>query len=197
MNLVLIGFMGVGKTSVGKGLAQRWGWPFIDTDALIEEARSMSILEIFATYGEASFRETEKAVVKRATRRRRCVIATGGGVVLCRENVDRLRRHGLLIHLTLSPGTIFYRIGQVSDRPLLQTENPQRTLKTLFQSREVLYRACSDVTINRDTLSVDETVEKVVEAVGSWGIIGSSDRRTNRLRGNRTCQTVSASDSES
>ena len=171
MNLILIGFMGVGKTCVGKGAAQRLGWSFIDTDTLIEEARSMTIPEIFAKHGNTSFRKTEKAVVESVARSHRCVIATGGGVVLDPENVDRLRRHGFLIHLTLSPDIIFDRIGHQSDRPLLQTDNPRETLEALFQSRESLYRACSDFTIDRNGLNVNETVEKMIEAIGLHGII--------------------------
>lgn len=196
MNVVLIGFMGVGKTSVGEGLAERLEWSFIDTDTLIEEGHSMSIVEIFAEHGEALFRETEKAVIRRVARRRRCVIATGGGVVLDQENVDLLRKNGLLIHLTLSPGVIYRRIGHLSQRPLLQTDRPLETLKTLFRKRETLYRACSDITINRDRLSVDETIDRVVEALVACGTGGRLAEMARRVRGNQTCQTVSASDSE-
>ncbi len=174
MNVVLVGFMGVGKTCVGRGVAKKLGWSFVDTDSLIEEARSMTIAEIFRNCGEASFRATEKAVVEGVATCHRCVIATGGGVVLDRENVDRLQRHGLLIHLTLSPETIFHRIGHQSERPLLWTENPRQTLETLFQSREKLYRACSEMTIDLDGLDGNEAVEKVIEAVVSRGMIRDS-----------------------
>jgi len=177
MNLVLIGFMGVGKTSVGKGLAEILGWPFIDTDTVIEETRSMTVTEIFAKDGEASFRETEKAVVKGVAKRQRCVIATGGGVVLDQENMDYFRRHGLLIHLTLPPEIIFHRVGYKSERPLLRMGNPRRTLETLFQFRERLYRACSDLTIDRNGLSVKETAVKVVEVASTYGMIGNSERQ--------------------
>lgn len=170
MNLVLIGFMGVGKTSVGKGLARRLEWPFIDTDSLIEAAYSMPVAMIFAKHGETSFRATEKRVVEDVAKRRRSVIATGGGVVLDRENVDRLKKQGILIHLTLSPENIFHRIGHQKERPLLETENPRLTLETLFQSREQLYRTYSDVTIDRNGLGVDETVERVLTMVASHGI---------------------------
>lgn len=165
MNLVLIGFMGVGKTSVGKELARRLEWPFIDTDSLIEAAYSMPVARIFAKHGEASFRETEKRVVKDVAGRRQSVIATGGGVVLDRENIDRLKKQGILIHLTLSPEIIFYRIGHQSGRPLLETENRWQMLETLLQSREQLYRTYSDYTIDRNGLGVSETVERVLAMV--------------------------------
>ena len=167
MNLVFIGFMGVGKTSVGRAVAGRLGRPFIDTDASIEHALAMSVAEIFEKHGEALFREVEKGVVEEVARQKGCVIATGGGVVLDRENVDRLRKHGFLIHLTLTPETIYRRIGHRSDRPLLRGENPRQALTSLFQSRERLYRACSDLTIDRNGLNVEETMEKVLALVAS------------------------------
>jgi shikimate kinase len=167
MNLVFIGFMGVGKTSVGRAVAERLGRPFVDTDASIEHVLAMSVAEIFEKHGEALFRKVEKSVVEEVARQKGCVIATGGGVVLDRENVDRLQRHGLLIHLTLSPETIYHRIGYRSDRPLLRAENPWHALTSLFHSRERLYRACCDLTIDRNGLSVEETMEKVLALVAS------------------------------
>jgi shikimate kinase len=171
MNLILIGFMGVGKTSVGKGLAKRLGWPFIDTDALIERARSMTISEIFATCGEACFRKLEKAVIEDVARREGWVVATGGGAVLDPENVDRLRKSGFLIHLTVSPETLFHRIGHLPERPLLRTDNPRQTLEILFRSREDLYHACSHLTIDRNGLGLNETIQRVLEALAIRGII--------------------------
>ncbi|NIO06153.1 MAG: AAA family ATPase [Proteobacteria bacterium] len=171
MNLVLIGFMGVGKTSIGKELAGRLKWSFIDTDSLIEESYSMSVATIFAKHGEASFRETERKVVEGIAKRQRCVIATGGGVVLDRQNVDCLKRRGLLIHLTLSLEAIFHRIGHQNERPLLKTQDPWKTLETLFRFREQLYRTHSDFTIDRDGLGVNETVERILTLVSSHGLI--------------------------
>lgn len=176
MNLVLIGFMGVGKTSVGKRLAERLGFPLYETDAFIEEAFSMTIPEIFERYGEVSFRKKEKAVVKRISKLRRCVIATGGGVVLDRENIDLLKAHGLLIHLSLSPRTIYRRIGHQAIRPLLQTDNPWKTLEALFHSREALYRAYSHFTVDRNGLNVEKTVERVLDIVASYGGGGKFQR---------------------
>ncbi|UCD72147.1 MAG: chorismate synthase [Syntrophobacterales bacterium] len=180
MNLILIGFMGVGKTSVGERLAERLGCPLIDTDALIEEVYSMTVAEIFEKYGEASFRKTEKAVVERVSKLRECVIATGGGVVLDRENIDRLKGHGLLIHLSLSPRAIYRRIGSEAKRPLLKTNNPRKILKALFQSREALYRAYSDFTVERNGMNVEETVERILEMVASCGAAGRFQHHLSR-----------------
>ena len=180
MNLVLIGFMGVGKTRVGKRLADRLGWPFFDTDTLVEERRGMAIAEVFARYGEASFRETEKIVVEGVARNGQSVIATGGGVVLDRENVDRLRRNGLLIHLTLPCETIHRRIGKASQRPLLHSRNPRQSLKDLFRSREKVYDACSDLTVHREGLTVNETVERLLDLLIFHGTDGNLQIELNR-----------------
>lgn len=170
MNLVFIGFMGVGKTCVGQRVAKRLDWSFIDTDTLIEKAYAMPIWRVFVNFGEASFREAERRVVEKVAKRRRCVIATGGGVVLHRGNVDCLKRHGLLIHLTLAPEDIFARIGDQNGRPLLERGNRWQTLKRLFRSRDQLYRAYGDLTIDRNGLGVNETVEKVLTMVASYGV---------------------------
>jgi shikimate kinase len=92
--------------------------------------------------------------------------------VLDRENIDRLRSQGLLIHLTLTLETIFHRIGHENERPLLETDNPRQTLENLFRTRERLYRTCSDFTVDRNGLGVDETVEKVLALMASHGIAG-------------------------
>ena len=175
MNLVLIGFMGVGKTIVGKRLAERLNYYFIDTDGLIEEMESMTIAEIFERYGETLFRKREGAVVENVSRLERCVIATGGGVVLNPHNIARLKDHGLLVHLSLSLETIYERIGQFSTRPLFKKENPGQALEALFRSREPLYQACSDITVDRNGLDVEETVEKVLQCVRSYTGRGDSD----------------------
>jgi shikimate kinase len=167
MNVVLIGFMGVGKTSVGERLAERLGRPFVDTDGLIEEERGMTVREIFERCGEPSFRETEKAVVARAAKLRDGVIATGGGAVLDPENVARLREGGVLIHLTLSPEAICERVGGERTRPLLPGGCPGQAFEAFFNGREARYRACCDVTIDRNGIDVEETVDRIVKELNA------------------------------
>jgi shikimate kinase len=162
--------MGVGKTRVGTVLANRLGWSFIDTDVLIESVFSRPVAVIFSRHGEASFRATEKKVVESVAKRSQCVVATGGGVVLDRENVDRLKSGGLLVHLTMAPETIYDRIGHQRGRPLLETEAPRQTLESLFRIRETLYSTYSDFTVDRNSLGVDETVETILSMVASRGI---------------------------
>jgi shikimate kinase len=167
MNFVLIGFMGVGKTSVGKRLASRLERPFIDTDAVIEEARSMTVREIFEKYGEGSFRETEKEVVARVSKLHRYIIAAGGGAVLDPVNVARLKERGLLIYLSLPLETICDRIGHDTTRPLFQKEKWRDTFETFFQDRENLYRTCSDFRVDRSRIGVEGTVDKILELLQS------------------------------
>jgi shikimate kinase len=176
MNLVLIGFMGVGKTSVGQRLAERLGCPFVDTDGLIEEERAMTVKEIFERHGEASFRETEKVVVARAAELRAGVISTGGGVVLDPENVARLRKGGVLIHLTLSPEAICERVGGGGSRPLLPGSEPGQVFEAFFKAREALYRGCCDITIDRTGIDVEETADRILDALE--GLRGNSEPRT-------------------
>ena len=179
MNLILIGFMGVGKTRVGRRLAARLGWPFFDTDRLVEERRGLPIPEIFSRYGEASFRETEKVVVEEVARNRQSVIATGGGVVVDQENVDRLRHSGFLVHLTLPCETIYRRIGKTSQRPLLHSQDPRQSLEDLFRSREGLYHGCSDLTIDREGLTIQATVERLLERLVFHGTDGNLQMELN------------------
>ncbi len=168
MNLVLIGFMGVGKTTVGRKVAERLGRPFIDTDTLIEEAHSMTITEIFERCGEKFFREKEKEVVAHVSKAERAVIATGGGAVLDPDNVALLKAGGVMIHLSLSLEKIFERIGHERTRPLLRKERSKQALETFYHSREVFYRACSDLTVDRNEMDVEETVEKILGEIRSW-----------------------------
>lgn len=162
MNIVMIGFMGVGKTSVGKRLASRLGRPFIDTDAVVEEARSMTVREIFEKYGEGSFRETEKEVVARVSKLHRTIIAAGGGAVLDPVNITRLKERSLLIHLSLPLETIHDRIGHGTTRPLFQKGIRRDVFEAFFRARENLYRTCSDFRVDRSRIDIEGTVDKIL-----------------------------------
>lgn len=159
-NVVLIGFMGSGKSEVGQRLTQMLGAKFVDTDAIIEERVGMSISEIFRTYGEAWFREVEKGVVKEVAEKSSLVISTGGGVPTFEENIKALRSSGLLFYLRASPITIWRRIRDAQDRPLLDVEDRFSRILELLECREPFYRR-ADFIVHTDDLSPDEVAQKI------------------------------------
>lgn len=167
MNIILIGFMGTGKTSVGKRIARALNWQFIDTDQVIEEVTGMEIKEIFQKYGETRFRSEEAAAVKRVTQENNRVISTGGGVVLNPENLQRLKNSGLVIALNASPEVILERISLRKNRPLLQTPDPLATIIELSSQRIPLY-AQAHISVNTDNKSLNEVTDEIIKLYNSY-----------------------------
>jgi shikimate kinase len=165
MNIVLVGFMGTGKSAVGEALAARLGWAFADTDALVAAGAQCTIPEIFAREGEAGFRDRESAAVAEAAARERMVIATGGGVLGRDENVRRLKASGTLVCLTARPHVILARTAPWQDRPLLaNAEDPRARVEALLAARAPRY-ALADLTVDTSDLSVDAVVENLLAAL--------------------------------
>lgn len=163
MNVVLTGFMCTGKTSVGKRLSERLNFEYIDTDELIETKTGLKITEIFSRYGEDYFRDIESEVVKEVSMLDNKVISTGGGVVLRKENMQNLRRNGIIVNLTAKPEIIYERLKQQPGiRPLLNKPQPLQEIKRLLNYREEFYKDC-DLKIETDTLSVDEVVVEILK----------------------------------
>ncbi len=161
-NIVLTGFMGAGKSSVGRKLAERLGIGIVDTDDLIERSTGMRIFEIFAKHGEPHFRELEKKAVAEASKLENRVILTGGGVVLKEENMKNLRRNGIIIYLHAKPGVIYSRIKHETHRPLLQVENPMKKIKELLEYRAPYY-ANNDFMVDTSELTVEQVVEEILK----------------------------------
>ena len=140
-NVILTGFMGTGKTSLGKLLATRLGRPFVDIDKKIEDEARLSIPKIFERFGEAHFRELEKAAVKDLSERRGLVIATGGGTIKDEENLRLLKSSGVMICLTTEPEEIFNRTLRRGERPVLDGGGSERleTIKKLLAERKPFY----------------------------------------------------------
>lgn len=140
-NVILTGFMGTGKTSLGKLLATRLGRPFVDIDKKIEDETQLSIPQIFEQFGEAHFRELEKAAVKELSERRGLVIATGGGTVKDEENIRLLKSSGIIICLTTKPEEILNRTARRGERPVLDGGGNERleTIKKLLAERKKFY----------------------------------------------------------
>ncbi len=140
-NVILTGFMGTGKTSLGKLLATRLGRPFVDIDKKIEDEAHLSIPKIFERFGEEHFRELEKSAVKELSGRRGLVIATGGGTIKDEENLRLLKNSGVLICLTTEPKEIYYRTARRGERPVLDGGGNERleTIKKLLAERKKFY----------------------------------------------------------
>jgi shikimate kinase len=156
--VVLVGMMGSGKSSVGRRLAGRLGLPFVDADAEIETAAGMTIPEIFAQRGEAEFRDGERRVIARVLATRApLVLATGGGAFMNGETRARIGELGISIWLKAEPDILMRRVRKRSNRPLLQTADPEGTLRRMLAEREPVY-ALADLTI----ISRDDPQEVVV-----------------------------------
>ncbi len=160
VNLALIGFMGTGKTSVGRHVAEQLGFEFLDTDEMIQSRTGRSIADIFAKDGEPAFRELERQVVQELSAREKTVIATGGGLPTNPENLAALKSFALVICLWASPGKIWERVRNQSHRPLLHDADPQQKIRDLLAAREPFYKQ-ADVLINTDLRSVREAAQQI------------------------------------
>ena len=165
-NIALIGFMGVGKTVVGRALAEKLNRKFIELDLLIEQKAGKSIPEIFEQDGEIAFRELEIEVTKDTSKEENTVIACGGGVILNQINIDRLRQKSKIVYLMASPGIIRQRtLTDGGERPLLKVANPALTIRELLRLRKPFYERAADVKIDTSKLNVDAVVEQIIEKI--------------------------------
>ena len=160
-NIALIGFMGTGKTSVGRLVAEQLRFEYLDTDDVIQSATGRSITEIFEADGEAAFRALEEKVVKELADRKKTVIATGGGLPVNPKNLASLKKHSLVVCLWSSPEKIWERVRHQSHRPLLHDQNPQAKIRELLAAREPFYKQ-ADVLLNTDLRSLREVAQQVV-----------------------------------
>jgi shikimate kinase len=168
--IVLIGFMGTGKSSVGQLLAQRNGWPKFDTDELVAPKFGLPITEIFARLGEERFRDAETSALRELPRERGSIVITGGGTVLRAENVHLLREIGTIVCLTAEEETLFERLACRQNRPLLQTPDPRATMNELLRSRETIYRDAADIVIDTSDLTHEEVADEVMEELKALGV---------------------------
>ena len=163
-SVVLVGMMGAGKSTIGRRLSARLGLPFLDADAEIEAAAGMSIPDIFETRGEADFRDGEVRVIARLLDGGPAVIATGGGAVMRQETRDRVREKGISIWLKADSDIILRRVKRRSDRPLLQTADPEATVARLIREREPVYGQ-ADVTVWSRDVPHEKIVDECMEAL--------------------------------
>jgi shikimate kinase len=161
MNIAVTGFMGTGKSVVGKALAKKLGWEFFDTDSMIEAETGVSISEIFARRGEPYFRDLETETIRLLCLLEKTVISCGGGAVLRPENMEELESSSVIICLTATPEIIFERVKNDVNRPLLQGNDPQKKIRELLEQRKEQYKRCH-IMIDTGPLSIEATVEKIL-----------------------------------
>lgn len=163
-NIVLIGFMGSGKTTVGQLVAEKLAWPFVDTDALVAEEAGLSIPDIFAAEGEAGFRARESAALAQLAEGGPRVISTGGGIVTQPRNAGLLRALGFVVWLSAGEKEIYDRVSRNRNRPLLHTPDPRRTIHELLTARKPLYESFAHLTIETADLEPEEIAYGICES---------------------------------
>jgi shikimate kinase / 3-dehydroquinate synthase len=163
-NIILTGFMGTGKTTIGQALAVRLGWTFLDTDLEIERRAGISIPEIFSRHGEKHFRNLERQLCRELISRQGTVIATGGGMPLDPENRKLLSAAGIVLCLRRSTEEILARIGNNGGRPMLEGKNPAERVDSLLREREASYSSFA-YQVNATGLPVEDSVNRVYEIV--------------------------------
>jgi len=160
-NLALVGFMGTGKSTVGRQLADDLDFEFVDTDELIESRTGRPISEIFAQNGEAVFRQLESQLVNELASKEKLVISTGGGLIVNPVNLASLKAHSLVVCLWASPDAIWQRVRSQTHRPLLATPEPLDKIRALLAEREPHYRQ-ADVLVNTERRSVRDVALHVL-----------------------------------
>lgn len=171
-NIVLTGFMGTGKSTIGRKLSNELGMKFIDMDSLIESETGLPVKEIFRLHGEAHFRELEKKVVDKLTSGvfgERLVVSTGGGAVVDRTNRTTLRAWGVLICLKASVDEILRRVGDKDSRPLLSADDRREKVEALLKSREEAYVDC-DLMLDTTDLTVGKAISAIKEHLKKSGV---------------------------
>jgi shikimate kinase len=167
-SIVLTGMMGVGKSSIGRRLAARLGLPFVDADLEIEKAAGMSIADIFARHGESDFRSGEARVIARLLEGGQQVLATGGGAVMNADTRAAIKAKGVSIWLRAELEVLMRRISKRKhERPLLQTADPEATLRNLLAAREPIY-AQADLTVHSREVPHDAIVSEIVTALATF-----------------------------
>jgi shikimate kinase len=166
--IVLVGLMGVGKSTVGKRLARRLALEFVDSDAEIERAADHSIAEIFDRFGEASFRDGERRVIARLIEGPPKVIATGGGAFVNEQTRALILERGIAVWLDAEVETLAERVSRRNHRPLLRDREPLPLLRELAGARNPIY-AEAHLHIRSEPAPHERTVDRIVEALATWG----------------------------
>lgn len=164
-NIFLIGPMGAGKSTIGRQLAQQLGMEFIDSDTVIEERAGADIDWIFDVEGEAGFRKREERIINELTQGQGVVLSTGGGSILSKENRNVLSARGIVIYLETTIDKQFERTQRDKKRPLLQNDNPRKTLEELAKIRNPLYEEIADITLQTDDQAAKLVATNIIEMI--------------------------------
>ena len=170
-NIVLIGFMGCGKSTIGKKLARRKDYVFLDMDDVIVERAGMRITEIFEKFGEAHFRKLESELCKELSKAEGLVIATGGGVIKNAENMRLLKENGTVLYIKASPEHIYRNVRNDRTRPLLNCEDKLARIKELMAERRPLYEGGMDITADITGMSSSKAVEYITEILEGENVL--------------------------
>lgn len=163
-NIILIGFMGTGKSTIGRHLSQTFGYSLIDTDQMIVDQQGRSISQIFANDGEEGFRRIEAELLQSLSNQSGQIISTGGGIIGSSENRALLRKLGYVVWLQASPSEILERTSRNTNRPLLDNDDPEGTIRRLLDLRVPLYRETAHLCIETDQLNFDEVTTGIIES---------------------------------
>jgi shikimate kinase len=161
-NIVLTGFMGTGKTEVGKELSRILAMRLVDVDSEIEKGEGMKINDIFSRFGEEYFRDIETEMIKKISRERNLIISTGGGAVLREENMEALRENGIVFCLNAKPETILKRTSLSGNRPLLKVDNPRGKVEELLGYRRPFYEKAG-IMIDTEEKTPLQIAEEIAE----------------------------------
>lgn len=164
-NIFLIGFMGAGKSSIAKVLVEKLSMKLIEMDARIVEEQGMTINDIFANYGESHFRDIESKLILDIGDEGNSVVSCGGGVVVRNENTEYMKKNGIVIYLSATPETIYDRVKDGTDRPILNGHMNVEYIAELMEKRRLLYENAADCTVKTDGKTVEQIVEEIVDFV--------------------------------
>ena len=166
-SIIFVGPMGAGKTTIGRQVAKALGWKFFDSDKEIEKRTGASIPLIFELEKEEGFRKRESAMIEELASKEDIVLATGGGAVLNEQNRKILTNHGIVIYLCAPVEQLVRRTAKDKNRPLLQTDDPKKTIRDLLETRDPLYREVANYVIETSGLSVAQVVSKLKKLLKS------------------------------
>ena len=166
----LVGMMGAGKTTIGRGLARAIDREFLDLDHEIEGRCGVRVAHIFDVEGEEGFRKRERMVLDECSSRRDLVLATGGGAVLAPENRSKLRSRGVVVYLRATPEELYRRVARDRNRPLLRTEDPQGKIRELVAAREPLYEEVAHIVFDTGSMPVHQVVKALLPVLQAYRV---------------------------